>query len=326
MAGGTIDLWPLHNFFYPAVTINAAINVFTTASLTRSVQKRVFVEMKDLKIERVYENMPEFLAERDPRFKLLQVVFEFFRPPFGFHLCTESESPVGGGLGGSSSLIISIIKVFSEALQMKFSEAEMVHLAHNLESRILGVPTGTQDYFPAVSGGVNALIYGMDQIKREPLNINFKEFEKHLIVVYTGRPHHSGLNNWQILKDCIDRSSKGHKITHEALGEIQTVSFEMREHLLRGELDLPRFFEKEFSSRLKLSEVFSSPEIERLREISLKAGATSLKICGAGGGGCVLIWCDPKNRPEVLRACQDAKFQILENIQVVEKVEAVQLS
>jgi D-glycero-alpha-D-manno-heptose-7-phosphate kinase len=181
-------------------------------------------------------------------------------------------------------------------------------LAGNLEARVIQTPTGCQDYFPAMYGGLNLIELTPLGPRRRGLDFDMEEFQKHFILIYTGKPHHSGLNNWQIFKDHID----GNNTTFE--------NFERLKNVARGMYDachnqtwknFGKLFDDEFQARVGISKVFSSKEIERLREVALKSGAQALKICGAGGGGCVFLWTDPSKKEEVENQCRQAGFQVL---------------
>ena len=153
---------------------------------------------------------------------------------------------------------------------------QMVHVAHNLESEILGTPTGTQDYYPAASGGVNILKYSTWGIAQEVIEIPIE------------------LNNYFMLKELRD-------IAIDTISAVKAKKFAL----------IPECFRREFSARIRLAPEFSSPEIEKLAELSLQNGADAVKICGAGGGGCVLVWCAPEKQAQVRDACHKAGFQVM---------------
>lgn len=148
LAGGTLDLWPLYAFIQGATTVNVAISVFTIAEIIPLKGFEIILETADLNIKKSYHNLDQALSDEDPRMILLQTQLRYWRPEKGFHLKTSSQSPVGGGLGGSSSLTISLMKAFSEFCGRPFQSVhEMVQVAHNIEAEILNTPTGTQDYY-----------------------------------------------------------------------------------------------------------------------------------------------------------------------------------
>lgn len=311
LAGGTLDLWPLYNFFGGAKTINIAIDIFTYADLEICPDiATIELESADLKNKKVYINYEHAIQDRDPDFALFRVVLEYFKPTCGLKLKTRSESPVGGGLGGSSSLMISLLKVFSKALMRPFpSVHNMVEVAHNLEAQLLLTPTGTQDYYPAVSGGINLLEYSAHGIRQNLFDHKEQsEIEERFLLVYTGRSHHSGMNNFEVLQKAVARDPQ----TIRALSTLRLVSEELSAKIRAGHWhDLRELFNREYDSRIQLAPAISSPEIEALHKISLNAGADAVKICGAGGGGCVLVWCPPGKKGSIASACMQGGFQVL---------------
>ena len=307
LAGGTLDLWPLYSFTGPCKTINVAISIWTEVELTPSAAADIEIESTDVGLKARFNNLQELLASTDPKLTLFQPILNYFQPHQGFSLKTRSESPVGGGLGGSSSLTISLLKAFSQWQSKPWNSVHhMVHVAHNLEAKILSTPTGTQDYYPAASGGLNILSYDSDGITQEVRPLKGSAIEKAFLLIYTGRSHHSGLNNFEVLKSAVGRD---HRVL-SALKDLQKVSSDMVQTLKKKSFgDMPALFQREYQARVQLTPAFTSPEIEKLRDISASHGSVA-KICGAGGGGCVLVWA-PEHKQKVAEECQRAGFQVM---------------
>lgn len=309
LAGGTLDMWPLYNFVSGATTINLAIDIWTEVELENSGSSEIFIESKDLNLKWKFSDLNIFLKTLDPKLALYQKLISKFNITKGFNLKTSSQSPIGGGLGGSSSLVVSLLKAFYEFTEQTRPDAhKMVHLAHNIEAEILNTPTGTQDYYPAISGGLNFLKYSATGIQQKFIDVANTPLEDHFLLVYTGKSHHSGLNNFEVLKSAVQCDMK----VMSALKKIKRIAEDMKICLEEKKWsELPSLFRQEFEARLELTPAFSSPEIERLAKISIDAGALAIKICGAGGGGCVLIWVPPAQREKVVKACHDENFQCL---------------
>lgn len=310
LAGGTLDLWPLYLFINGASTVNVAIDVYTMAEITPHSDSTIVLESSDLKLKKTYAHLQEALADQDPKMILLQTQLRYWMPPKGFTLKTSSQSPVGGGLGGSSSLTISLMKAFSLFCGRSFKDVhQMVHVAHNIEAEILNTPTGTQDYYPAASGGLNILRYGYDGVEQDVLSIKSTPLAEKFMLVYTGKAHHSGLNNFEVMKDSVAKDAG----TLRALQDLKEIAIETEKAIRSGQWNqLGALFKREFEARVRLAPEFSSPEISQLAEVSLQNGAEAVKICGAGGGGCVLVWCPPDKREGVANACQNAGFQVMD--------------
>ena len=307
LAGGTLDCWPLYLFLSDPVTVNVAIDIFTYVSLKERPDARIHLHAADLSVRKEYRDVAECLADNDPAFELARAQLRFWRPETGFDLSTNSESPVGGGLGGSSSLCISLLKAFSAWKKSKLETYEMVRVASHLEAQVLLKPTGTQDYFPPIFGGVNIITYTVRGPQVQVRKIDRKMFEGRFLLVYTGRSHHSGINNWQVIKGWLD----GERRPRAALAKLAEVSLALRDAVEAGRGDLlPDLFAREYSARTELSDGFSSPEIRRLAKLAESAGAIP-KICGAGGGGCVLIWCPDMQTSKVAELVAAEGFTVL---------------
>lgn len=308
LSGGTLDCWPLHTLVGGCVTVNLAISIRTYAALEPLPGSRVHIVMHDLKYDREFPDLAALLACEDAELNLVQKQAAYWRPREGFRLETRSESPVGAGLGGSSSLSISVIKAFSEWLKFPLELQPAVELSHNLEAQVLHKMTGTQDYYPALAPGLNAIHYQMHGPKLEAISTSADFWNARLTLVYTGQPHHSGLNNWQVIKAALEHDAT----TLKALADIRDVSADLYSAVKAERYGtLPQLFDREFEARVRLSSSFSSPRIEKLRDVALKAGAQAVKICGAGGGGCVLVWSEPERKADVESGCRAQGFEVL---------------
>ena len=307
LAGGTLDLWPLYNFLGEAWTVNLAISVFTEVQF-ETTPGSVSIESKDLKKKWKFDTWEQLIASKESRLRLYQTVLKQFPQKEGFRLITQSESPVGGGLGGSSSLVISLIRCFLQQSQQNMTDHEIVHLAHNLEAQILNTPTGTQDYYPALCGGLQVLHYTARGISARQVDFANSPLATHMVLVYTGQSHHSGINNFEVMKKAVQKD----KNTLKNLRKLNEIAFEAGLAVEQSRWEaLPQIFDAEYAARTALEPSFGSEKIEKLRKVSLAAGARSAKICGAGGGGCVLLWVEPERQKSVKEACQKNSFQVL---------------
>ncbi|MBK9294453.1 MAG: galactokinase [Oligoflexia bacterium] len=308
LAGGTLDLWPLYLFHKDSVTINLAIDIYTYATLIPRRDKKIILHSQDTSQKAEYLNLKELINDKSDDLKLLKVHATYWAPKQGFELVTKSESPIGAGISASSSLGISLCGVFSKLLKKKYIPEKLIKIAQNLEAQVVKTPTGCQDYFPCYFGGLNMIELTPEGPKHKKLKLNLNEFLKHFTLVYTGRPHHSGLNNWQIYKSQIE----GIEQTHEKLEQIRDVALEMKEAVVKKSIkNLGPIFENEYEARVALSPVFTSPEIEKLKKLVISNGGESVKICGAGGGGCVFIWSEPAKKSMLEMLCAQHGFQVL---------------
>ena len=308
LAGGTLDLWPLYLLVGGAYTINVAIDINTTVQISPRKDGVITLKSIDQNCSVEYPSIFSLLSDEQEQWSLVRHHVKYWHPKQGFDLITQSESPVGGGLGGSSSLSISLIKAFSQFCNKRFSPAEMVELAGNVEAQVLKTPTGTQDYYPPLFGGINIITYSCEGRSVEVHDIPEGVFEGHFFLVYTGHPHHSGLNNWSIMKNAIDKNEK----TLKSLKELSEIAVQVKRVCEEGNWHrLGELLKQEFAARVRLSPAVTSKEIEKLEAVALGAGAEAVKICGAGGGGCVMVWTSPNLIEKVKEACRNAGFQVI---------------
>ena len=143
----------------------------------------------------------------------------------------------------------------------------------------------------------------------QSLPIDKAKISGNISIFFTGRAHQSGINNWQVMKKFIEGDAK----TVNALTTIQKIADETKMAVIEADWQrLPDLFQREFAARMDLAESFSSPEIEDLAKIALENGGEAIKICGAGGGGCVFVWSQPEHRQQVVDACVRAGYKHLD--------------
>src|SRR5438445_8990427 len=88
--------------------------------------------------------------------------------------------------------------------ERRLSKEDIRVIAQNVEAQLINVPTGCQDYYPALYGGVNAIHLSPDGIHREAISVSPEEINSRFVLVYTGAPRRSGINNWEVFKAHID--------------------------------------------------------------------------------------------------------------------------
>src|SRR5205085_3479477 len=125
-------------------------------------------------------------------------------PEGGIEILTRSEVPAGSGLGGSSTLFIAATRAALAAVSRTMDDATMLRHVIDMEARVIGVPTGAQDYVSAIHGGLSAIRYPPGGAKRDAVPCDLDALGRRIVLVYTGVPHDSAMNNWAITKLYLD--------------------------------------------------------------------------------------------------------------------------
>ena len=306
LAGGTIDIWPLYLFHPGAQTLNAAISLRARARLESRSDNRIVIRSEDTGVTVEASDWPELRDRRELR--LLSLLVHFFETR-GITLTTSSQSPAGAGIAGSSALNVAVCAALADWNQTHFEPEALLQVAMNVEAQTIAVPTGLQDYRPALYGGVAALELGVDGVRRIPLQVDFRELESRIVLCYTGEPRNSGTNNWEITKKHID----GDRHVFDCFERIRDTAATMRTALERGDFDeVGRQIAIEWENRKRLAPGVTTPTIDDLIARAKAAGATAAKVCGAGGGGCLFCYGPPGARAAIAAALAAGGARLLD--------------
>jgi D-glycero-alpha-D-manno-heptose-7-phosphate kinase len=305
LAGGTIDIWPLYLFHDGATTVNAAISLrahvriepYGGGVLLRSIDTNCETRAT------TWSGLPEsnglallgFLARH---YHLTDAA-----------LITRGESPAGAGIAGSSALTIAACGALARWTKRSADPEDLLAVAMNVECQTIRVPTGVQDYRPALYGGIAAIELGVSGIHRVGLDVDARALESRLVLAYTGSPRQSGTNNWEIIKRHLD----GDRGVFDSFERIRDTAVAMRHALEGGNWDeVGRQIAAEWENRKRLAPGVTTPEIDDLMRRAGAAGATAAKVCGAGGGGCLFCYGPPDRRSSIATALQQAGARVLD--------------
>lgn len=309
LAGGTLDIWPLYLYHARAVTVNFAVNRYTSCVIETRDDSKIILRSRDLGKEESFESLDELRAARKYHLPLLAYLVKFFAPDTGITLDTNSEAPAGAGISGSSSLIITVSSALNKLTGSGYAIEKIRELSQNIEAQIIKVPTGCQDYYPAMYGGVNAIELRADGISRRQIECNVSELNQRIVLAYTGEPRNSGINNWEVTKLHID----GDKAVFKNFERIAAIAYSMRQSIEKNDWNaVGQLLREEWSHRRKNAPGITTPLIDRLIENTRKAGAMGAKVCGAGGGGCVFLLVEKEARERVNEAIIKEGAEVLQ--------------
>ena len=299
LAGGTIDIWPLYLFHPGAATVNFAISLRAHCRIETRNDDRIILESSDRQVG--FETSVSAIDDlaREERLELISKLVHFYKPTRGFHLTTRSEAPAGAGLGGSSALAIACIGALNRLQGNRYDERRFITLVANIETTVIRVPAGFQDYYPAFYGSTSCIHFRADGIEREALDVQESILENRLVICYTGEPRLSGTNNWDILKRHID----GDQELFQLFEGIRDSALNMRAALLANDWErVSSIMSAAYPNRKRLSPGVTTPQMESLVAKALAHGAEAAKVCGAGGGGCIAFLCAEGRKEDVAHA------------------------
>jgi D-glycero-alpha-D-manno-heptose-7-phosphate kinase len=308
LGGGTLDIWPLYLFHPGAVTVNLAVDVYATCTVIARRDKRILLRSEDLKALEAFGSLDELRRRKAWKLPLPAHLLRFFEPPVGVRLNTNSEAPAGAGLAGSSALMIAVAGALGRLAGTRYAKEQLREIVQNIEAQIIRVPTGCQDYYPALYGGVNAIELGPGGVRRRALGVDGQDLSERIVLAYTGAPRQSGINNWEVIKAHID----GVRRVQRNFGEIASIARAMVSALEKADWnEAGRLLREEWAHRRRNSPGITTPLIDRLVRVTRRTGALGAKVCGAGGGGCVVLLVERGSKPRVAAAVEAAGARVI---------------
>ena len=309
LAGSTLDIWPLYLFHEDAVTVNFAVDRYTYCELTTRDDSRIVLRSKDMKAEETFESLAHLRAAPKYRLPILALLVRFFAPELGIVLESDSEAPAGAGISGSSALMIAIASALNRLTGRGYKMEKLREIVQNIEAQVIRVPTGAQDYFPAMYGGVSAIELNPSGVHRREIAVDCEELNARFVLAYTGAPRNSGINNWEVMKGHIN----GDRAIFHNFARIASIAVSMRGALERKDWnEAARLMRDDWSNRRKNIPTITTPLIDRLIASTRRAGSTGAKVCGAGGGGCVVFLVEPDAKEKVSRIVEESGAKVIQ--------------
>jgi D-glycero-alpha-D-manno-heptose-7-phosphate kinase len=328
LAGGTLDLWPLHLFFENTATINCAIDQYAEVTIEVGSESKIgdtpAVELRseDRGAAKAFRSYGELLESFEGGHKAVALpgslwlharvvrhFLAFWRRSAPVKISTSCASPAGAGLGGSSALNIAMCAALRKLTLANYSDEELIAVARDLETTVIEVPAGVQDYWSALFGGAAAIRLDAGRTHRKVFHKQSAFIEKHVILVYTGESRNSGINNWAVYKGFIDRDT----VIRDAFKEIVKATAQVEVALERQSFEgLCEGVEREWQARRRLAPGIATEGMLKTIELAKTHGARASKVCGAGGGGCFILLAPEDRKAAVAMALRSAGTQVID--------------
>lgn len=314
-AGGTTDLAAFSSREGGAV-VNAAIDRHAYCTLQTTTTNGICIRSQDLDQFVTAADIREL--EFDGNLDLLKAAARALNLPLGLDITVRCDAPPGSGTGSSASIGVALLGLLDwlrsrqRDRPYRLSRFELAEMACTLE-KSLGIVGGKQDQYAAAIGGFSYMEFGeggavvVEPIEPAPSVIC--DLEKHLVLCYSGESRLSGSTNLKM----ISAYESGDAVVGGALRTVKRVAQDMHRALLMGDLSwFGELLNEEWHARRQLAEGVVTDRMAELHESAMSAGAVGAKVCGAGGGGCLLFLSQPDQEGAVRRALEGAGGRIID--------------
>ena len=314
LAGGGTDIASYYNRFGGYV-LNATVDMYAYCTIEPTDIGMVEFVAADLNKKEEYHSegkLPVSSALPLHTGIYNRIVADFCHKPLSFKMTTYSDAPPGSGLGSSSTLVVAIIKAYEEWLNLPLGEYDIAALAYKIEREDIGLAGGKQDQYAATFGGFNFMeFYEGDKVIVNPLRLKRwirNELEASLVLYYTGVSRESA----NIISEQIQHTQTGDGKSIGSMHELKKQASLMKEALLKGDF---RGFSNcllyGWQAKKNAAASISNSFLDELYQYVIDNGAESAKISGAGGGGFMMIYCNPCRRIALVNALKERQGMVL---------------
>jgi D-glycero-alpha-D-manno-heptose-7-phosphate kinase len=289
--------------------LSATIDHYAWVTIQRRRDREIWIRSLDL------GHLVEYHLDEGPVYDgvmdLAKAAIQRVGVEGGLDMDVSSDAPPGSGLGGSSALVTAIVGGLAALGGRAYSREEVAHLSTAIEREDLGIAGGWQDQYATAFGGFNLIEFASAGVTVRPVDLapeGLAELRDNLLLCYTGAVR----TNLGLIDAQIRLFHEGREETIQGMKQLHEMAFEMRDAVERGEFDaLGRMLQAAYEAKKRMNpHIAEGTPIERLFEVAREAGALGGKICGAGGGGYLLLYCRPERQPAVRAALEGLGGQL----------------
>tara|TARA_A100000164_G_C21861023_1_gene750072 strand:+ start:165 stop:1139 length:975 start_codon:yes stop_codon:yes gene_type:complete len=268
--------------------ISAAINKYVFVTITKPFEKGIYLKYSKIEKTNNIKNI---------KHKIIREVLKNEIKKTRIEITTLTDIPAKTGLGSSGSFSTALIKAIYSFKGKIISKREIAEKACDIEINKLKQPSGKQDQYISVYGGISEFqINKNGYVKVKKLNISNEtmlNLENNLLLFFTGFSRNSSL----ILNEQNTKTLKKSSEIIANLDHVKELGLEIKKNLVKGNCEaFGRLMHEHWKNKLKRSKKMSNSTIDSIYNFALKNGAMGGKLIGAGGGGFLLFYANSPNR------------------------------
>ena len=278
--------------------LSSTIDHFVRVTITPRDDRQVRVRSLDLGHSVGYhlDEGPEYDGVMD----LAKAAIERIGVSGGIDMDIDSQAPAGSGLGGSSALVTAVVAGLAMLEDRALSARELAALSYAVERDDLRIAGGWQDQYASAFGGFNLFEFGRDGVAVTPVHAGdaaLAHLRANLLLCYTGQVR----RNVGLIDAQIELFRSGREETLLGMKQLREMAYAMRDAVEAGEPDrLGEMLRDAFEAKKRMNpQIAAHTPIEAMLRGAHDAGASGGKICGAGGGGYLMLYCLPERQGPV---------------------------
>lgn len=232
---------------------------------------------------------------------------KFLKIDKGAEVQHNSDLPAGIGIGSSSAFTVGMLNVLYALKGKIVTKRQLALEAILIEQEKIKENVGSQDQTSAAFGGFNKIEFDSEHIMQvKPITLHSKKidnFQKYLMLYFTGFPRTASEIACEQIKKIPDRTkelARMHEMVEEATNILNGSDSDIK--------DFGKLLHETWMIKRNLTKKITTPTIDKIYKDALSAGAIGGKLLGAGGGGCILFFVEPKNHEKVRRKLKNLLY------------------
>lgn len=301
LAGGGTDL-PAYYLRHGGAVVSTTIDKYVYVFLTVNADETIQITSSDYRTFYRHDSNEPMLFDGD--LSLPRAILNHFGLTRGLAMFLASEVPPGTGLGSSSTVAVAIIKAVATARGRMLTKPQIAELACQIEIEKLGEPIGKQDQYATAFGELNFYEFTSQGVKVEPVHVSLetrRSLEKNLMLFFTGSTRAAS----SILSEQKKSSEQNDANVLHALHTVKDIAYQTKAVLEFGDVAaVGKLLDLGWQSKKKFAGAVSNAFIDDCYDLAKKNGAVGGKITGAGGGGFLMLYCEPSSQDAVTRTLE----------------------
>ncbi len=223
---------------------------------------------------------------------------KFLKMGKGIEMVHTGDIPALSGIGSSSAFTVGFLNTLYALKGRMVTKRQLASEAIHVEQVLIKENVGSQDQVAAAFGGINKIEFGGNkEFFVHPLTISNEKLDylqNCLMFFFTGLTRRAS----EIVGEQIKNTPNKKK-------ELRTIRGMVGEavNILDGSIDnyedFGRLMHEQWKIKKDLSRLVTTPKIDEIYNTALKAGAIGGKLCGAGGGGFMILFAKPEDHPRI---------------------------
>lgn len=244
----------------------------------------------------VYRQIESVRSTEEINHPSVRECFRFMNVEQGIEVLHVGDVPARSGLGTSSSFTVGLLHALYGLRGETPGKKKLALDAIHVEQDLIKESVGSQDQMAATYGGFNKITFAGDDISVDGVAVSSK-IKESLMLVYVGLPRYANdvAQSYQFDKGVV---SEMQRMVDVAVPLVENGDVKEFSWLLNQSWELKR----------RLSDKISPPWVDTICTMAQKAGASGFKLCGAGGGGFILLVAEPDAQPAVKEALEGFRF------------------